>query len=349
MEFDENTGGPPAADDQGSPRQQFLWQAASFILPVFSLTFYRIAQRKRIARALVFFILFATTLSALFTLKTARIAAGFDREIQSALQSDPFPVITIRDGSASVDAPQPMVLLDRAGQLFVIDTSGRYTEIDPERYREGILLTRTELVVLDSTGQRQSLRLQELHDLFNTNPIVIDEQFLLNAWSRIRRIGIGLAGFGLWIWHCFIRLIVLTLVGLMIWGSVSVLRNEMDLGTIMITGFYAVVPALYVHYLLGRVGLTFPGLQTLLLMLLWMGIAVANLDRGLEEESDQQRELLRMTPIGIPMLLVLAWDVVFTPEIEPLALWAVPMLTFIGWIVMRRLQSEEDQPPAGLE
>ncbi len=349
MDFQENFSDSSPQENDENWLQKFLWQFASFILPVFSLTFYRIARRKRFSRALVFFVIFSTALSALFTLRTVRIITDLDTEIQAALESGDFPVITIRSGIASVDAPQPLVLLDQAGQLFVIDTSGRYTDIDPDKYREGILLTRTELIVLDSTDQRQSLQLSELNDLFNTNLIVIDEGFLISAWNRLSRIAVGVAGFGLWIWNFFIRLMVLVLVGLLIWGSVSVLRSQMDFATIMITGLYAVVPALYVHYLLGRVGLTLPGLQTMLLMLIWMGISIVNLDRVDPPSTTQQRELLRMTPIGVPMVLVLAWDVVFTPDIEPLALWGVPMLTFIAWIIMRRFQVEEDQPPAGLE
>jgi hypothetical protein len=333
---------------QESSSTSLLWHLASFILPLFSLNFYRIALRKRLSQAIVFFAVFATTISALFTLKVVRIVTDLDSEIQTSLEEDRFPTIRIQDGVASVDAPQPLILLDQAGQMFVLDTSGRYTDIEPGRYREGILLTRTELIVLDRTGQRQSLQLSDLNELFNTDPIVIDEEFILQAWNRFSRVAVAFAGFGLWIWQFIVRLMVLTFVGLLIWGSVSVLRNQTDYASIMIIGLYAVVPALYLHYLLGRVGLTLPGFQTMILMLIWMSAAIATLDRGELAVREQQQRLLRMAPIAVPMLLVLAWDVVFTPDIEPLALWAVPILTFIAWFVMRSMRVDEDQPPAGL-
>jgi hypothetical protein len=339
---------------QGMPEKpqswghRFLWLLASFILPVFSLRFYRIAQRKSVFRALIFFISFATALSALFTIRAARILSEIDTEIQTSLSSGDFPTITIRNGVASVDAPQPLVILDQQGQLFALDTSGQLTDIDPERYREGILLTRNQLIVLDNTGQRQSLQLGDLNELFAADPIVIDQDFILKAWDRFSKIAIVLAGLGLWVWHFFVRMLTLTLVGLLIWGSISVLRNQTSYNLIMITGLYAVVPALYLHYLLGRVGLTLPGLQTMILMLIWMGISIATLNPVEMSSSVQELNLLKMTPIGIPMLIVLAWDVVFTPEIDPLALWGVPTLTLVAWIVMRRFQGEEDQPTSGL-
>lgn len=345
--MDEHSNSAPHGET-GSSSPSLLWHLASFILPLFSLSFYRIALRRRLSQALVFFAIFATTLSTLFTLKVVRIVKDLDTEIQGSLEDGTFPVITIQDGIASVKAPQPLVFLDQDGQIFVLDTSGRYTDINPEQYREGILLTRTELIVLDRSGQRQSLQLRDLNDLFNTNPIVIDEDFILQAWSRFSRVAVVLAGFGLLIWHFFVRLMVLTFVGLLIWGSVSILRTQTDYASIMIIGLYAVVPALYSHYLLGRVGLTLPGFQTMLLMLIWMSIAIATLDRGELSVSEQEQRLLRMTPIAVPMILVLAWDVVFSPDIEPLALWGVPILTLIAWFVMRSIRVEEDQPPAGL-
>jgi hypothetical protein len=323
---------------------RILWYAASFVLPVFSLRFYLIGLRRGLSRALIFFTFFATSLSALFTLKIVRIVTELDKEVEIALSTGDFPDISIQDGIASVNAQQPLVLLEEQGQLLVLDTSGEYTDIDQERYREGILLTRNELIVLDGSGRRQSLQLSDLNELFDTNPIVIDEEFVLAAWNQYSRLAVALAGFGLWIWHFFVRMMLLAFVGLLIWGTVSVLRSQMDYASIMIVGFYAVVPALYIHYLLSRVGLSWPGLQTIILMLIWMGTSVAALGREDLDLMAQEQTLLRMTPVAVPMLLVLAWDVIFTPDIEPLALWGVPILTFIAWFVMQRFQYEEDQP-----
>ena len=349
MDIDEleNAGNQKDSQDQGGGLR-VIWHLASLILLALSVRFYRIAQRKRLSNALAFFVLFATVLSVLFTLRFVRILSGFDNEVKGAVESGEFPVITIRSGVANVEAPQPLVLLDEQGQFFVLDTSGRYTDIDPDRYREGVLLTRTELVVLDRSGQRQSLRLGELNELFDTNPIVIDENFVLNAWDRFSLIAVILAGIGLLFWHLFIRLFVIAFVGLLIWGSVSVLRNQTNYASIMVVGLYAAVPALYLHYLLGRTGLTLPGFQTIILMFIWMFVAIVTLARTEFSVEAEQQTLLRMAPIGIPMLLVLAWDVVFTPAIEPFTLWVVPLLTFIAWFVLRRFQNEDDLPPAGL-
>lgn len=346
LDHDQNAGSSPTGGEQRGLGRALLWHAASFVLPAFSLRFYRISRRRRFTHALTFFALFASVLCALFSLRFARNLTELDAELQEAMEAGGFPAITIEQGIASIAAPQPLVLLDQAGQLFVLDTTGTYTDIDPARYREGILLTRTELIVLDSSGQRQSLRLAELNQLFNTDPIIIDEAFVMQTWDRISRIALVIAVLGLWIWHFFVRLLVLAVVGLLIWGSVSVLRNQTDYGAIMITGLYATVPALYLHYLLARVGLSLPGVQTMILMLVWMGIAIAILDLRDLAPAFEERDLLRMTPIGLPMLFVLAWDVVFSPDIEPLALWGVPILTFIAWMVMRRLQVEDIQPPA---
>lgn len=345
MDFDHpEPGEDDPSDSSPGCLSQLGWQVASFILPVFSLRFYRIARRKPFMNAVVFFSLFASVLSLLSTLRFSQTLDELDAELQLSFTEQQFPTITIQNGLANVDAVQPLVILDQGGQFFALDTSGVYTTIDPTRYREGILLTRTKLQVLNSTGEQNSLPLQDLNDLFDTDPIVIDENFVLTAWGQFSRAAVIISAIVLWVWHFMIRLVVLSFVALLVWWFTSVLRSQMDYVPVLITGMYAIVPVLYLHYLLGRTGIAFPGFQTMLLMTVWLGILLVDSTYQPDDPDLREEPLLRMAPVGIPMLLVLAWDVIFTPDINALAVWTVPALTFIILIVMRRVQVDDDPP-----
>ena len=254
-------------DKQDGFVTELIWILKGFLYPCWSGSFYQATARRRIILAFVFFLLFAFLLTSISTIRIALSLSEFESEIEVAFDRGEFPTITIRDGIALVDGPQPFVIVDEGRSFFAIDTSGKYQEIDLSRYSEGFLLTRTSLHVLDDR-EYQQVPLDELNEVFG-NPIVLDESQVLQIWDTVALFINWIVFLGLSLWNSLIRFAHIALTGLAIWGIVSIKRSGTSFGPILITGIYANVPAIYGHFLLAQIGFAFLGLYSILLILIW--------------------------------------------------------------------------------
>jgi hypothetical protein len=270
-------------------------------------------------------------------LTTARVGIAMGeamQSIQQAFEDGEIPVIVIENGIAHVDAPQPVILVDVSdpdlnnSALVVIDTTGQIEQIDRSRYNTGFLLTRTELHILNNNGRYEVLPLLELHALFERDPIIVNAETVSQAWGVFSiAIVIGALVF-LVLWHSIVRLMFLALIALLVWGFVSLIRPNTGFSPIIITGLYAVVPAVYLSNLFGRSDTTFPGLQTLLLIIFWSAGLIASLAGG--NFLAQERPMRLWTAlIGLPMIILIIVDVlVRIPDpYGPITLWSVTLLT----------------------
>jgi hypothetical protein len=67
-------------------------------------------------------------------------------ETEAAFRSGEFPALTLSHGTVTVHGRQPFVLVDENRQLFVLDTTGRYsaaTLVNSDRYDTAMVLTQT--------------------------------------------------------------------------------------------------------------------------------------------------------------------------------------------------------------
>jgi FtsH-binding integral membrane protein len=339
-----NVVSEPAAEVKSSPRSGFLsdlaWFFSGAILPVGSLWFYRKASQRSVGLAILFFFAFTVIITILSTISIGVAMAGAVRTIRDAYQQGRVPEITIAGGVAQVSGPEPAILVDEhtsKGAVFVaLDTTGRITSIDQSRYSQGFLLTRTELHVLN-TGQRyQRVPLSELNKLFSRDPLVIDEQSVSSAWVAFSAILTVLIFIALVLWNSVVRLMIIAMLALIFWGVATLFRPTIGFGPFIITGLYAVVPAVYLSHLFTRSQVSFPGLQTIMLILFWaVGLLPAlSQDKFFTVEKSPR---LWTALIGLPML---TWFVVdeFANLSSPgaqIALWAVALLTGLGLAGLR--------------
>jgi hypothetical protein len=301
------------------------WLGMGFVMPFASLTFYRQATRRRVFSAILFFVLFTVVASTLVSLNIGRVLLVSGSSIRDRYESGTLPVITIKDGVASVDPPSPFVLLDQNGQVVIIDTTGQYKEIDRSRYYQGFLLAKTSLHVL-SRGQYQVLPLSQLNTLFNKNPIVIDADTVSSFWLVVSIFIVLFIFFMLIIWNTVIRFMIITTIDVLLWGIASLLRPKTGFGSILIASLYALVPTVVLDYILGLVKINFIGLQTLLLLVFTVIVLIALLSK---KESVSQPHTLRAwrSFIGIPFLIALAVSATFSWPKNPLFIWMVAILT----------------------
>ena len=243
-----------------------LWLLKGFAFPCWSRTFYKKATEKKVIIAVVFFFIFAFVQTSVTAIQVAIAMKSVGSEISRAYESGKFPTITIKDGIASVDGTEPYIFSSKR-DVLAIDTTGNTQEIDTKAYSRGLLLTRAEIHFVNEDGY-QVLPLADLHESFG-NPILIDKTQALDLWQKVALAINLIATIGVFLWNSLVKFAYIALLGLVVWGIISIKRQGTGFEIILITGIYANVPTLYISFILKKVGVSFFGLYTLLLIIIW--------------------------------------------------------------------------------
>lgn len=323
---------------------------SGIILPIGSSSFYRKVAKKSVGSAILFFVFFTVVISFLVTIKIAISAFSVIESIETAFEDGDVPEITIQNGIAEVSGEQPFILInapDASGQMmFVgIDTSGDITEIN-SYYYQGFLLTRTELHMITPQNGYQVVPLADINTMFEKDPIVIDAESVSQLWATFSTIFVIVAFFFLVLWHVIVRLMVISMIALIIWGIVSLLKPNTGFGPVIITGLYAIVPAIYLSHLFSRSNISFLGLQTFFLLIFWIfGLLVNLVD--IKFFTEEQPLRLWTALIGTPMLLLYVLDIFwqFESPYDNVALWGVSIFTGLGLIGLRLFLRFRNQKP----
>lgn len=335
---------------------ELAWFFSGAVLPMGSFAYYRKATQKNVGSAILFFILFTLVISVISTISFGLIMFSATEGIQNAYADGDVPEITITHGVAEVDGSQPFILFNGAdanGQSILVaaDTTGKITEIDTQHFDQGLLLTRTELHVLNRQNGYQALPLSELHTAFQKDPIIINSQTVSQAWGIMSTIIVILAFIFIVLWQTVVRLMIISMIALIIWGIVSLIRPNTGFGPIIITGLYAIVPAMYLSHLFSRSGFGLPGMQTFFLLFFWVTGLVVNLTDTRFFNDDRPLRLWTAL-IGLPMLLLYIVDVFWQipSPYGPVVLWVVTLLTglvLVGLRIYFRVKDQKlEQTPA---
>ena len=316
-----------------------------------SFAYYRKATQKSVGSAILFFIIFTLVISAISTISFGLTMFSVIEGIQKAYEDGDVPEINITRGVAEVNGPQPFILFDDTDSnsqttLIAADTTGKIKEIDTNRFDQGFLLTENELHVLNRQNGYQTLPLSELHTAFQRDPIIINAQTVSQAWGVMSTILVILVFIFLALWHVVVRLMIISMVALILWGIVSLLKPNTGFGPIIITGLYAIVPAIYLSYLFSRSGFGLPGMQTFFLLLFWIIGLVVNLT-DIDFFNNNPPLRLWTAWIGVPMLLLYIVDVFWQipSPYGPAVLWVVTILTGLTLVGLRLYFRSRDQKP----
>jgi len=304
----------------------FQWLFAGLVLPCISTGYYRRGMQRGPLPAALVIIMLGLVSAGLGTLGLVQGMMKLTGEIRAAFASGSVPEIVIQDGVAQVYGSQPHILMNQDGMLAVIDTTGAITYIDQQYYSQGILLTRTELHVLNRQGEYQRLQLSDLHAIVNANPILINAETVENAWGQFSAILGVVVLVGMSLMNTIVRLAYVALLALLVWGGFSLLLAKTDFGSVYTVGLYASVPAMYLNYLLGQIQVNFVFLHTLLLLAIWIA-ALGLVFKGPVKRSEPGNLRLWRVWVGIPLLVVMALNIVFQWPQGATIVWVAAVLT----------------------
>jgi hypothetical protein len=328
---------------------QVGWFLSGAVLPMASLSYYRKAAQKSVGSAILFFVFFTVILSTLSTISLAVGMFSIVGEIKQSFEDGTIPEITIRNGVAEVEGKQPYIMVNEAdadgNRMFLgIDTTGQIISIDESYYYQGFLLTRTELHMLTPRNGYQVVPLSDLNAAFEKDPILINGQTMSQAWGVMTTILVIVAFIFLVLWHTVVRLMFIAMIALIFWGIVTLIKPNTGFGPIIITGLYALVPAIYASHLLSRSDLTFPGLQTLLFLIFWVIGLVVNLV-DVPFFNGERPPRLFTALIGLPMLFLFILDIFwqFPSPYDLVSLWVVAILTVFVLTAVRLFFRFQDQ------
>lgn len=335
---------PIASDErqQASPTIGELYLAGP-VLPIASPTFYHHAVRRSVFAALVFFVLFGTVVAILQTVRATAEFGEARAAIREAFARGDIPEVIIEDGRATVLAPQPFVAVDDGRSLVVLDTTGEYTgrELYAGGYVSGMILTRDTIYGFDDLGRPSQLSLRELDQFF---PFRLHfNAALLQGFIDLAQVSV-LAG--LFVWRAILGPIYLVLLALGVWAVASLFKRSIGFSPVLITGFFAAIPALYGEYLMRRIDADFFLLYTLLLLMVWtVGLVSAVGTRRPGDILRGERTLRAWRAvIGFPMLIIFALDVVYNWNNGPVIVWMTAVVTVVALVVVGYLTGMRLEP-----
>jgi hypothetical protein len=263
---------------EGGITDELTWLGRGFFQPLYDLQFYRAVVNKSLIDAVLFFVVFGTLLTIISTVNLSRNLGSAADDIEQAFASGEFPEIVIENGLATIRARQPLILMEGDGSIVILDTSGTYQSIDTSRYSQGFMLTRNSLHAY-SNGDYQVVQLSDLNSAFG-NPIVVNRETALDLWRSFASIFSVVAFIGIGLWNLVIKFMWLTFLAVLVWGVLSAFNLRSDYGPVLTVGLYALVPAVYISFLLGLIGINFCGFQSGLLLVIWVVVARLALKPG---------------------------------------------------------------------
>lgn len=154
-----------------------------------------------------------------------------------------LPEIRVEKGQASSPVEQPFVY-EQGGFAFMLDTTGGTTELDA-KYRQGVLLTKTELFLRRQRRGEETRRysLAEMPDVTLNQTTLQGWLNLLATWGWIPVLVI----MTVWLWVAkLLQVLLWSLVGLVV-NAVS--KRRLSYGAIFRIGVMALTVPLYVDLL----------------------------------------------------------------------------------------------------
>jgi Protein of unknown function (DUF1189) len=323
----------------------FSWLAAGFVMPCFNLNFYRRGVRRGSGLAIGFFMLFALGVTLVQTLRVGAALVSAGQDLQRAYLEGRVPTLTIQSGVATSDPARPFIISDESGMLIAIDTTGAIRNINRTRYAQGMLLTRSTIQILNQ-GAYRTLPIIQVQQLLQRDPIILDAPGVARLWQRLT------------LWVTGIVLGVMLLANLLVWfiaiailtGLVRVLVGLLGwrggYGEAISVGLYAAVPAVYIAYLLGLLGVRFMGVQALIQIVVMLIVFLSGAGEAAQPSPAAWAPLHAWRSlIGLPFLAALVLDAASPWPYRAIVMWTLTLVTVLAYVLVTFIPGEKAAAP----
>jgi hypothetical protein len=209
--------------------------AALFRVP-FDLSVFKqvAAQRTRRSFAFLFILVLLSTVAG--TISAMIVLRDLARRVDPYL--DQIPTVTIRNGQASADVPQPWVKrFERENGynwVLIIDTTGQRTDFEPDEM--GLFVQRTQLI-MKSPGQRREASLAQVPDM------VVGPKTARAAIAKLMRQAPFYIGAALLIWFFLAKLMQALLLVLAAQIGSARRKRPLGFGALFSVAVHALAPA----------------------------------------------------------------------------------------------------------
>jgi hypothetical protein len=202
----------------------------------FDLSVFKRAVAQRGGRTFAFLMILVLLSTLASTIALVLSLRDLARRLDPFL--DQIPTVTIKDGKASADVPQPWVKqIDRENGrpwVLIIDTTGQRTDFEPEEL--GLFLQRDQLIVKDA-NKRQELPLAQVPDM------VVGPK-TLRAWiAKILRLAPFYLGGFLLVYFFVAKLFQALVLVLAALAGASGRKRQLDFGALFTVAAYGLAPA----------------------------------------------------------------------------------------------------------
>jgi hypothetical protein len=160
------------------------------------------------------------------------------------------PSFTLENGELNVEGSMPIVVDENDGNVFIIDTTGGTDESILDKYPNGILITKDELIQKENySTKRQSFKMAQ--------GVRITKEGLIGFFPLLRGINILIVVFG-FIFHFIGKLISALLVAIA--GSIisSIVNYNLTFGTQYKLSVYALTLPIIIKAVLSVLGVEIP-------------------------------------------------------------------------------------------
>lgn len=305
----------------------FDWFFKGLVLHLGSKDFYRAAVKKSVGSAVLSFIvlMLITTIGSMivFLVGVETVRGSITEEYAAGN----LHVITIRNGVASTEGPRVHNYIDEDKLLVRLDIDGELEEIDRRNYSQSLLMTETEMHVLNNRGEYEVFDLSDLNTIFERDPLIIDEDSLKDAVTYVAGFGSIIYLIVVLLFNTFARFLYMVMWALLVWGVVAIMKKEIELREILIVGIYSYLASMIFDYLIAELSWVFAPLHTILMLIIWGVVLRANLKDKIEEE--QKPIVLPSAGPGLAFLAVVAISLVWQSTLVSIALFLGIIAVFV--------------------
>jgi len=220
-----------------------LWRSTT------NFRFYKEVAFQKVSKSIGYFFLFIFLITLILSMKYSTALIQGMGEVSKEL-GDRLPEIRIEDGAVSTDAQEPFIIEEK-DFIFIIDTTGKKTTIDPS-YKQGMLLTKNKLIHKQSEIETRAYNLSKIKS-FTVNKEAMER------WRKtFSRFALPILLVSLFPYFAVVKLIQILLFSLMALVMNTATKANLKYENLFNISLFALTPPVLLATIFNLAGLKIP-------------------------------------------------------------------------------------------